>query len=37
LWEGTRHEILHAETQELSDFVYATKFLKSFREQLKKM
>jgi phospholipid/cholesterol/gamma-HCH transport system ATP-binding protein len=37
LWEGNRHEILTAEVKELSDFVYATKFLKSFREQLRKM
>jgi phospholipid/cholesterol/gamma-HCH transport system ATP-binding protein len=36
LWEGTRHEILRADNKELSDFVYATKFLKAFRERLEK-
>jgi phospholipid/cholesterol/gamma-HCH transport system ATP-binding protein len=34
-WEGTRHEILTADNKELSDFVYATKFLKSFRDQIR--
>ncbi len=34
LWEGTRHEILRSHHQELSDFVYATKFLKAFRNRL---
>jgi phospholipid/cholesterol/gamma-HCH transport system ATP-binding protein len=34
LWEGTRHEILRADNKELSEFVYATKFLKQFRERL---
>jgi phospholipid/cholesterol/gamma-HCH transport system ATP-binding protein len=34
LWEGTRHEILRSDNKELSDFVYATKFLKEFRERL---
>ncbi len=34
LWEGTRHEILRADNKELQDFVYATKFLKQFRERL---
>lgn len=34
LWEGTRHEILRAENKELSDFVYATKFLKAFKDKL---
>lgn len=33
-WEGTRHEILKADTKEVVDFVYATKFLKAFRERL---
>jgi phospholipid/cholesterol/gamma-HCH transport system ATP-binding protein len=36
LWEGTRKEILHSHNKELSDFVYATKFLKEFRERLEK-
>lgn len=35
-WEGTRHEVLHSDNQILSDFVYANKFLKSFRERLQK-
>lgn len=35
-WEGSRHEILTSDNKELSDFVYATKFLKSFREQIRK-
>jgi phospholipid/cholesterol/gamma-HCH transport system ATP-binding protein len=34
LWEGTRHEILTDHNKELSDFVYATKFLKAFRDRL---
>lgn len=34
VWEGTRHEILTDHTKELSDFVYATKFLKAFRDRL---
>lgn len=36
LWEGTRKEILKSDNIELSDFVYATKFLKQFRERLQK-
>lgn len=36
LWEGTRHEVLTSHHKELSDFVYATKFLKKFREKLEK-
>lgn len=36
LWEGTRKEILISDNKELSDFVYATKFLKQFRERLEK-
>lgn len=36
LWEGTRKEILRSTNKELSDFVYATKFLKEFRERLEK-
>lgn len=36
LWEGTRQEILTTKQEELSDFVYATKFLKKFRERLEK-
>ncbi len=34
LWQGTRHEILTSHNKELSDFVYATKFLKAFRDRL---
>jgi phospholipid/cholesterol/gamma-HCH transport system ATP-binding protein len=33
-WEGNKTEILHTENKELNDFVYATKFLKNFREKL---
>jgi phospholipid/cholesterol/gamma-HCH transport system ATP-binding protein len=36
LWEGTRKEILISDNKELSEFVYATKFLKQFRERLEK-
>jgi len=36
LWEGTRHEILRAQHKELSEFVYATKFLQQFRDRLEK-
>lgn len=36
IWEGTRKEILRAQNKELSDFVYATKFLQQFRERLEK-
>ncbi|MGL4597005.1 MAG: ABC transporter ATP-binding protein [Bacteroidia bacterium] len=34
IWEGTRHEILRADNEELSKFVYATKFLQQFRDRL---
>jgi phospholipid/cholesterol/gamma-HCH transport system ATP-binding protein len=36
-WEGTRHEVLSSDNQILSDFVYANKFLKSFRDQIMKL
>jgi phospholipid/cholesterol/gamma-HCH transport system ATP-binding protein len=36
LWEGTRKEILTTKQKELSEFVYATKFLQQFRERLEK-
>lgn len=36
LWEGTRKEILTTRQKELSEFVYATKFLQEFRERLEK-
>lgn len=36
LWEGTKHSILSSHNKELSDFVYATKFLKQFRDRLEK-
>lgn len=36
IWEGTRKEILRAQNKELSDFVYATKFLQQFRDRLEK-
>jgi phospholipid/cholesterol/gamma-HCH transport system ATP-binding protein len=35
-WEGTKSEILQATNKNLSDFVYATKFLKQFRDRLEK-
>lgn len=31
-WEGTRHEILSVNNEELNDFVFATKYLKHFKE-----
>lgn len=34
-WEGTRQEILRSDNKELSDFVYATKFLREFRDRLR--
>jgi phospholipid/cholesterol/gamma-HCH transport system ATP-binding protein len=33
-WEGNKQEILHTDNQRLNDFVYATKFLKNFKEKL---
>lgn len=36
LWEGDRKTILSSHNKELSDFVYATKFLKQFRDRLEK-
>jgi phospholipid/cholesterol/gamma-HCH transport system ATP-binding protein len=33
-WEGNKKEILRTDNKELNDFVYATKFLKNFREKL---
>ncbi|HEU4716701.1 MAG TPA: ABC transporter ATP-binding protein [Bacteroidia bacterium] len=35
-WEGTRHEVLTSDNKILSDFVYANKFLKSFRDRIQK-
>jgi phospholipid/cholesterol/gamma-HCH transport system ATP-binding protein len=34
-WEGTRKEILLSDNKELNDFVYATKFLKEFKDRLR--
>ena len=34
LWKGTKEQILHSNTEELVNFVYATKFLKEFRKRL---
>ena len=34
LWKGNKEEILHSQTKELVDFVYATKFLKEFRKRV---
>ena len=34
-WEGTRAEILLSDNKELNDFVYATKFLREFRERIR--
>jgi phospholipid/cholesterol/gamma-HCH transport system ATP-binding protein len=36
IWEGTRHEVLRSDNKILSDFVYANKTLKAFRERLEK-
>lgn len=36
LWEGTKQEILRTPQKELSEFVYATKFLQQFRDRLEK-
>jgi phospholipid/cholesterol/gamma-HCH transport system ATP-binding protein len=33
-WEGNKQEILHTDNKELNDFVYATKFLKNFKDKL---
>ncbi|HTL80698.1 MAG TPA: ABC transporter ATP-binding protein [Bacteroidia bacterium] len=35
-WEGTRDEILRSDNKVLSEFVYANKFLKAFRERLER-
>lgn len=35
-WQGTKSEILQATNKNLSEFVYATKFLKQFRDRLEK-
>jgi len=35
-WQGTKSEILQTTNKELSEFVYATKFLKQFRDRLEK-
>ncbi|MBI3510625.1 MAG: ABC transporter ATP-binding protein [Bacteroidetes bacterium] len=35
-WEGTKSEVLRSDNKILSDFVYANKFLKAFRERLEK-
>lgn len=32
-WEGSKHDILKTENQELVDFVYASKFMKGIREK----
>ncbi|MCC7301487.1 MAG: ATP-binding cassette domain-containing protein [Bacteroidia bacterium] len=32
-WEGSRHDILQATNEQLVDFVYASKFLKSLRKK----
>ena len=34
LWKGSKEDILHANTEELVNFVYATKFLKEFKKRL---
>ncbi|HLG03342.1 MAG TPA: ABC transporter ATP-binding protein [Bacteroidia bacterium] len=36
VWEGNRMEILRSRNKELSEFVYATKILHAFRDQLEK-
>ncbi|HEV7231341.1 MAG TPA: ABC transporter ATP-binding protein [Bacteroidia bacterium] len=35
-WEGNKTEILHTDNKTLNDFVYATKFLKNFKDKLGK-
>lgn len=35
-WEGTREEILNTNNEELNDFVYASKFMKTLKEKLQK-
>jgi len=35
-WQGTKSEILQTTNKDLSEFVYATKFLKQFRDRLEK-
>jgi len=32
-WEGTKEDILHTENKEVVDFVYASKFMRMFREK----
>jgi phospholipid/cholesterol/gamma-HCH transport system ATP-binding protein len=34
-WEGNKQEILHTDNKELNDFVYATKFLRNFKDKIK--
>lgn len=35
-WQGNKEELIHAENQELQDFVYASTFMKRLRTQLLK-
>jgi phospholipid/cholesterol/gamma-HCH transport system ATP-binding protein len=35
-WEGTKKDILRSENQELNDFVYASKFMKTLKTELGK-
>ena len=32
-WEGSKEDILETENQEVVDFVYASKFMKMFRQK----
>ncbi len=34
-WEGGKDDILHTDNPELCDFIYATRFMKAFREKAK--
>lgn len=35
-WEGSKEDILYAENEELTDFVYASEFMRSLKETLRK-
>ncbi len=35
-WEGSKEDILHADNKELTDFVYASEFMRSLKDTLQK-
>lgn len=35
-WEGSKEDILHAENKELNEFVYASEFMRSLKDSLRK-